>query len=95
VTLQGRIDSLLAKERAARIAETVNGVRFVVNRILVLPSTRRSDDERENDVRKALIEDLVADASEVGVRVDHGKVFLFGTVDSWQEYRSTVFRDEL
>lgn len=88
VTLLGRIDNLLAKERAERIAETVKGVRVVVNRILVLPSTRRSDDALERDVRAALIEDPVADASEVGVRVDHGTVSLSGTVDSWQEYRS-------
>jgi osmotically-inducible protein OsmY len=33
VTLSGWVDNLLAKERAGQIAESVKGVRAVVNRI--------------------------------------------------------------
>ena len=43
VTLTGQTSTLLAKDRAARIAETVKGVRSVINRIEVKPFWSRVD----------------------------------------------------
>ena len=87
VSLKGRIGNLLAKERAADIAETVKGVRTVVNRVLVIPAVRRPDAELASDVRRALENHPVVEAGEVEVRVKNGTAHLSGTVDSWPEYR--------
>jgi osmotically-inducible protein OsmY len=85
VTLIGEVNSLLAKERATRIAETVKGVRSVINRIAVVPSAERSDAAVERDVRSALLSDPATDSYEVHASVKGGIVTLTGTVQSWTE----------
>ncbi len=85
VTLTGTVDNILAKERAAAIAETVKGVRSVVNRIKVSPGVKRSDSEIRTDVIMALAEDPATESFEVDVKVVGGIVELTGTVDSWAE----------
>lgn len=82
--LTGEVGNLLAKERATRIAETVKGVRAVVNRVAVLPGTK-TDEELAQDVRAALLSDPAADSYEVTAEVHDGHVVLSGIVDSWQE----------
>jgi osmotically-inducible protein OsmY len=85
VTLTGEVDNILAKERAARIAEVVKGVRSVINRINVEPEEKRSDTELKNRISNALLEDPAADSFEISVSVDDGIATLSGNVDSWQE----------
>ncbi len=84
VTLSGSTDNILAKDRAARLAQTVRGVRAVVNNVKVL-SVPKTDMEIENNINDALIWDQATEALEVGVNVSAGRVTLTGTVDSWQE----------
>ncbi len=84
VTLAGRVDNILSKERAARIAETIKGVRAVINNITVVP-VERSDQEVQRDAESALLEDPATESYEIGVVVEDGKVVLTGTVESWQE----------
>jgi len=85
VTLRGTVDNILAKERAARIAETVKGVRAVVNKITVEPSTLRTDWEIRDDVKDALLTDPATDSYEIDVKVEDSGVTLSGTVESMQE----------
>jgi len=85
VSLSGSVDNVLAKERATRIAETVKGVRSVVNRIEVEPVLLRSDTEIERDVQDALLDNAATEAFEVRVSVLDGEVTLRGTVESWRE----------
>jgi osmotically-inducible protein OsmY len=85
VILSGTVDNLLAKERAERIAETVKGVRAVVNNLKVVPPLQRSDREIRSDVREALLHDPATESYEVGVAVVNGEVRLSGMVDSYQE----------
>ncbi|MFO8013242.1 MAG: BON domain-containing protein [Phycisphaerae bacterium] len=85
VTLKGEVDNVLAKDRAARIAETVKGVRAVINRIEVEPSTQRSDEAIESDIENALVTDPAAESFEVSVAVQDGTAVLSGTVESFQE----------
>ena len=85
VTLFGATDNILAKERAARIAMVVKGVRAVVNKIEVDPPILRTDQEIRGDVQDALLTDPATDSYEVGVTVDQNVVTLTGTVDSYQE----------
>lgn len=86
VTLRGRVDNLLSKERAQQIAETVRGVRAVVNEIKVQPAMERSDRMVRMNVKNALLLDPATDSYEVTIDVQEGGVVtLRGTVDSWQE----------
>jgi osmotically-inducible protein OsmY len=87
VTLSGTAGNILAKERAARIAEAIVGVRAVINRIEVRPTVSRTDSELRTAVWKALIADPATESYQVEVKVDNGVVTLTGTVDSWQEKR--------
>ncbi|MBD3240406.1 MAG: BON domain-containing protein [Chitinivibrionales bacterium] len=86
VELVGRVNDLLARERAERIAQSVRGVRSVVNELDVAQPSR-PDDELQNDVVRALLADPVAESYEIGVTVDNGQVTLEGTVESWEERR--------
>ena len=83
--LTGSVDNILAKEHTTRVAQTVKGVRSVINRIEVKPSLSRSDTDIRSDVKRALAMDSVTEAYEVNVAVKDGAVTLTGTVDSWQE----------
>ncbi|MBA3351336.1 MAG: BON domain-containing protein, partial [Blastocatellia bacterium] len=84
VTLTGTVDNLLAKERATKIAESVKGVRSVVNTVNV-QTVARTDEEIRRDVENALLNDAAADSYEVKTAVNAGVVTLSGTVQSFQE----------
>jgi len=83
-TLSGSVDTIQARNRAAELAQTIKGVRAVVNDVSVTP-VRRSDAELQRDVEWALINDPATDSYEVAVDAKDGLVTLKGQVDSWQE----------
>jgi osmotically-inducible protein OsmY len=86
VTLTGTVSNILAKERAAKIAETVRGVRAVVNNITVRPAAARKPIEIERDILSALADDSATDAWQIVPKVaKDGAVTLTGTVESWPE----------
>lgn len=85
VTLGGSTDNLLAKERAGKVAETVRGVRSVINLIEVRPPLARTDGEIRRDVEDALRADPAAEPHGISVTVENGVVTLTGQVDSWTE----------
>ena len=85
VTLNGQVNNLLAKERAVRIADTVKGVRAIVDEIKVVPSVIREDIAIGDDVRDALLQDPATESFQIMASVSDGKVTLDGTVDSYQE----------
>jgi hypothetical protein len=53
VTLSGAVNNILAKDRTVKIAETVKGVRSVINRIQVI-AQERPDQAIVDDVKAAL-----------------------------------------
>jgi len=83
--LTGTVGNILVKERAARIARTVKGVRAVVNEIIVEPSAVRHDRDLRSDIRDALDSNEAAKSYGIEVSVEDGVVRLSGTVESWQE----------
>lgn len=85
VTLTGSVNNVLAKERAERLAETVKGIRAVVNRISVDPYWGRMDWRIERDAEEALLYDPATEATEIDVSVEDNIAALSGTADSWQE----------
>jgi osmotically-inducible protein OsmY len=84
VTLSGSVNNLLARDHAGQVAETIRGVRSVVNTITVNP-VKRTDDELTRDVKIALAADPATDLYETGVQVTNGAAILTGTVDSLAE----------
>ncbi len=85
VTLTGTTGNVLAKKRAARLAETVKGVKSVINRISIKPSEDRSDAAIEGDIESAWLADPAIESYEIEADVDDGMATLTGTVHSWQE----------
>jgi osmotically-inducible protein OsmY len=85
VTLSGLVHNLLAKTQATRIAETVKGVRAVVNQLHVKASPTLSDDAIRKDIETALNLNPATDPLEVDVQVQTGVATLSGTIQSWQE----------
>jgi osmotically-inducible protein OsmY len=85
ITLSGSVDTLLAKERALAIAETVKGVRSVINRIQVNPVTEKKDPAIKTDVVQSLAADPVTELFEIDVSVDDSVVTLKGEVNSYIE----------
>ena len=82
VTLIGVMPNYRAKDRAAKLVETVKGVQSVINGLTVKVSNRTDEQIRDN-VYKALQDDSATDAYKIDVAVEHGVVTLTGTVPSW------------
>lgn len=85
VELSGTVSHLLAKDRALRLAQTIKGVRAVVDRISVDPDVTYTDEKLGRHVKLALARDPAADSYQVEVTVRDGVVTLTGQVDSWAE----------
>jgi osmotically-inducible protein OsmY len=81
VELSGRVEHLLMKRRAARLAEAIKGVLAVDDR-LAFSAERRPESEIAHNVGSALR--LNAVSPELSVRASAGAVTLTGRVDSQQ-----------
>lgn len=88
--LAGEVDNLLAKERAVRTAQTIKGVRAVVDRITVDPPETRTDAQLQSEIEAALAVDPATEAYEITTTVDDGTATLSGEVDSFQERRLAI-----
>ena len=84
VTLSGSAANLLAKERAVKIAESIRGVRGVIDRITVTPVSRPDEDIRK-DILTALLQDPATESYQVPVSVHDAVVTLTGSVGSYAE----------
>jgi osmotically-inducible protein OsmY len=84
VTLSGSLDNLLAKERAVRIAESIRGVRGVIDQTTVTPISR-SDDDINKDIAAALKQDPATESYQVAASVQDAVATLTGSVGSHGE----------
>lgn len=82
VTLAGAVDNLLARERATRVAETVKGVRTVINRIRVEPAARLDDTDLLGKVEFKLAADAATDSYQIVTSVSDGEVGSIGERDA-------------
>lgn len=89
VTLNGSVSNILARERAAQAAETIRGVRSVVNNIRITPVVR-SDDEIGVEVLKVLRNHPAISLEQATVDVKSGVVTLRGKADSRVEWRLSM-----
>ena len=83
-TLSGSAANLLAKERAVRIAESIRGVRGVIDRITVMPVSRPDEDIRK-DILTALKQDPATKSYQVAVSIQDAVATLSGSVGSYPE----------
>ncbi|MBD3345285.1 MAG: BON domain-containing protein, partial [Chitinivibrionales bacterium] len=81
VIMSGYVDNLLSRDRAERIAETIKGVRGVVNRIKIRPIDR-TDSEIKSSLLSAIALDPALKEQDISVKVRKGRVVLKGTVGS-------------
>jgi osmotically-inducible protein OsmY len=86
VTLSGSVDNILAKERAVKIAESIRGVRGVIDQTTVTPVSR-SDDDINKDIAAALKQDPATESYQVAVSVQDAVATLTGSVGSYGEKR--------
>jgi osmotically-inducible protein OsmY len=103
VTLNGTVDSEMARQRAVEIARTTDGVRDVEDRLRIeVPGGPRTDSERA-DRTGQLSDDDIADrieakyyrdenvgANDIDVSANEGVVTLTGSVDTEGERRRAV-----
>ena len=79
VTLSGTVDHLLAKERAARLAQRVPGVEGVNNDIELI-DIKIGNEELKRNIRRALKDNEVTADAKISMNVHDGIVDLYGKV---------------
>jgi osmotically-inducible protein OsmY len=84
VTVSGTAFDLLTKDQAIQIAESIRGVRGVIDRINVMPVSR-SDDDIRKDIVLALLQDPATESYQIAVGVKDAAVTLSGAVGSRAE----------
>lgn len=84
VTVSGKTDNILEKERINKVVSTVKGVVAIINQVEVEP-VKRSDAELTKAVTKVLSEDPSTHTFHIKVKAKDGVVTLEGSTDSWQE----------
>ncbi len=85
VTLSGEVDNLSAKLAAGQDARNTVGVVRVRNLLSVRPERVISDQDIKAKVDKAIQRDPYLSRSEITTAVYNGKVYLYGSVDSYFE----------
>ena len=86
VLLSGSVNNLLARKRSVKIAESIRGVRGVIDHIAVTPVSR-PDEAVRKDVLSALLNDPATESYQIGAVVADGIVTLTGSVGSMAESR--------
>ena len=89
--LSGSVNNLLQKSRVRQFAESIRGVRSVVDTVVV-KSVIREKDAIARDVRDNLAQIPPDRGLDVSVSVDRGIVTLKGTADSWVLSRLAVYQ---
>jgi len=89
VTLEGSVEILREREDAEAAVRPLVGVRGVLNRILVAPSTIDADDVSRM-IDNVLARRAHREAGGINVHVAHGTVTLTGHVRSWAEKQALL-----
>lgn len=85
VMLEGEVKTLAARRQAEEIAGIVRGVRSVINRLRIAPTTK-TPAIVQRDVEAALQADPVAESRDIAVKTRlANQVVLTGRVQSWAE----------
>ena len=85
VTLRGKVDTMEAKNAAAEVAHSIDGVQEVKNELQIVPASKRKfvdakDDYIKDEIEKRIKADKMLMSSKIDVRSDAGVVTLTGNV---------------
>ncbi len=80
--LEGVVDTFWKRNIASDLASQVIGVREVKNKIAVVPTQSRTDEEIARDIMSSLDRDISADIENIDISVENGRVTLSGVVSS-------------
>ncbi len=84
VTLTGNVDNIIRKDRAGDIAESIKGVRSVVNRVNVqVPDV--PDDSIVKKAERTFLRDPALESYEITFKAQDGTLTMEGQTDSWAE----------
>lgn len=89
VTLSGFVNNILSRERALEIAESIKGVRSVINRIAIRPISR-TDNDIKSDILYLFSLDPIIKHFDLKIDVDDGIVTVNGTATSWVEKKRVI-----
>jgi osmotically-inducible protein OsmY len=84
VILEGQVDNVYQRENAERVVQRLNGVRGVINRIIVKPKSVEPAQIRSS-IQGALKRQSEREAQRIDIGVNDGVVTLSGKVRSWSE----------
>ncbi|MBN1421642.1 MAG: BON domain-containing protein [Planctomycetes bacterium] len=84
VTISGSVPDLLAKRFAVEEAKKIEGVRGVVDEIVVEAVSRSGADIRQ-DIRRRLVDSALIHSRDIWITVVDGVATLHGSVESWTE----------
>ncbi|MCU1232881.1 MAG: transport-associated protein [Candidatus Solibacter sp.] len=85
VTLMGEVDEYSQRQTADRVVSTVPGIAGVSNQIRLRGAGGLSTDAIKRTIEEALQHDAELNARGIKVRVEHSRIVLEGTVQSWAE----------
>jgi osmotically-inducible protein OsmY len=83
VSLTGAVDSAIEKRRARQLAEGVQGVNYVDDKMTVKGWVKVPDQELEQEVRNRLRRDAYVEGAEIEVRASGGEIVLDGSVPDY------------
>ncbi|MBD3271946.1 MAG: BON domain-containing protein [Elusimicrobia bacterium] len=89
VAFSGFVSSMLEKEQAVRVAESIKGVKAIIDHCRVRP-VERTDEEIKQDIVQALKNNLVTATQALDITVQNSAVTITGTVGSWQEKEASI-----
>ncbi len=90
VTLTGTVDAYWKKELAESEAQSVLGVKDIVNNIAIVPSHKYTDMEIAKKVVGALSRRPFINPEDIDIRVEDKVVTLNGEVSNWMAYHAAT-----
>ena len=90
VTLTGAVDSAIEKRHARELAEEVEGVKMVSDRLTVKNFVRRSDEELAEEVRHRLLRDAYSEGGKIEVYASNGEIRLDGSVPTYHTRKAAA-----
>lgn len=87
VTLSGHVASYAEKLAAERAVARIRGVRGLAEELVVrLPTAKKRDDDQIADRARRILEwDTIVPDESITIKVEHGRVTLGGTVESYHQ----------
>jgi len=88
--IQGSVDAYWKKIKAEQIAFNIAGVTGLINELVVIPQENKADEVIAEELMSALDRNSYVNPHNINIKVENGKVTLFGKVRNSLAYRTAV-----